>query len=116
MLLFEYISFFLLVFTSLVGIFSIVRIITEWIYDDNTDLHTISILPLKPNEERVEMLLRSFFSKNEGNVIILDLGIDEKTIEIIKHIKGKRENVAIVKNDELKSYLDNNISSLKFNE
>ncbi|MEG0691668.1 MAG: hypothetical protein RR444_01140 [Oscillospiraceae bacterium] len=37
MVLFEYISFFLLIFTSLVGIFSIVKAITEWVFGDSTD-------------------------------------------------------------------------------
>ncbi len=106
MLLFEYISFFLLIFTSLVGIFSIVRGITEWIYDDYTQLSPISILQLKEHDEKFEMSLRSFLRKTNGPIIIVDLGLDDEMLAIIQKIKGNREDISIVKDFELHDALN----------
>ncbi|MFZ2539284.1 MAG: hypothetical protein WAX04_10335 [Oscillospiraceae bacterium] len=106
MLLFEYLSFFLLIFTSLVGIFAIVKTINEWIFDDNTQLLPISILQIKEHDDRIEMLLRSFLRKTDGPVIIVDLGIDEEMLTIIQTIKGNGENVSIVKDFELQDALN----------
>lgn len=106
MVLFEYLSFFLLIFTSLVGIFSIVRAIADWVYGDSSELKPVSILRISGEDDRIEMLIRGFFSKTDGEIIIVDTGCNEEMLKKINIIKGNRENVWLLKKDELQSKLD----------
>lgn len=101
MMLFEYLSFFLFIFTSLVGIFYIVKIITDWIFDENEQLCPILLIGMREHDDKLEMSLRSFLAKNNGQIILVDFGVDAQMLEIIQALKGDRENITIVKDYEL---------------
>ncbi|MEG0691669.1 MAG: hypothetical protein RR444_01145 [Oscillospiraceae bacterium] len=67
---------------------------------------TAQILRLKDHDDKIEMLLRSFFSKTDGEIIIVDLGLDQEMLTAINMVKGNRSNVSIVKQDELQNALN----------
>ena len=105
MVVFEYISFFLMVFTSLVGIFSLVHMITEWMFDDIQEFRAVSFLQLKDSDDKTELLLRSYFKNNAGKIVIVDEGLDEAMLQLIEVAKGTRNNIIVIKQDELQNVI-----------
>lgn len=100
-MLFEYIAFFILLFTSLIGIFSIVKVITEWIFDDSEIMKKIIILPLYKSDDRFEMMLKTFLVNNKGVIYLVDMGLDEETTAIVEDMIKNYSEVKLINASEL---------------
>lgn len=107
-MLFEYIAFFILLFTSLIGIFAIVKVITEWIFDDSEIMKRVIILPLYKSDDRFLMMLKTFLTNNKGTIFLLDKGLDEQTLTGVKNMIEDYSEVKLISESEL----SNNVISV----
>lgn len=101
----EAIGLFVLIFTSLVGIFTLVRLLAEKLLDGAPEEEVISILPVKGHEERVEYLLRALSEKARHKIIVADFGMDEETREIVLRMKAEFQNFNLLDENELDDYI-----------
>lgn len=74
----EYISLIFLVFTSLIGIYSIANCITNIFFSSIYTKSVVKFLPLKGDVENVDIVVVNLLD-DYGNLIIIDYGINEKT-------------------------------------
>lgn len=101
----ESIGLFVLVFTSLVGIFTLVRLLTDWVYRDAPEEDVISILPLKGHEERIEYLIRGLSAHSQHKIIVADFGMDQETRDIVLRLKAEHQNLCVLQENELDDYI-----------
>lgn len=101
----EAIGLFVLIFTSLVGIFTLVRLLSERLLDGAPEEEVISILPIKGHEERVEYLLRALSEKSHHKIIVADFGMDEETRGIVLRMRAEHQNLNVLDENELDDYI-----------
>lgn len=109
MILGQYIGLFVLLFTSLVGIFTLARLLWTRILEKADMEKSVTLLPLHGREEQIEYLLRNLGEK-EGQIIALDLGADQETLDIVRRFQLGKKKLSLLKKEELLSYLEDNVS------
>ena len=100
----EALALFFLIFTSLFGIISLIRILASRIFERNIPEKTVSVLPVEGHEDRIEWILRGLLSEKGKRVAVLDLGMDRETREIAGRIAESNPTLAIVELDGVSDF------------
>ena len=101
----EALTLFFLIFTSLFGIISIIRLLAVRIFERNIQDKAVTVLPVKGHEERIEWILRSLLSEREHRqVAVLDLGMDSETRELAGKLAGTHPSLILVDRDSISDY------------
>lgn len=74
----EYISLMFLVFTSLIGIYSIAHCITTTFFTSVYNKNVINILPLKGEIENIDIIICNLLD-DYGNIVLVDYGLNSVT-------------------------------------
>ncbi len=101
----EAIGLFVLIFTSLVGIFTLIRLLCDGLFGGAAEEDVITILPLKGHTEKTEYILRALMSRANHRIIVADFGMDEETREIVRKLKAERQNLSLLDENELEDYI-----------
>lgn len=101
----EYILFFFIFSTSLIGMIEVIKTIAEVLFFKKSSRKTLSILPLDQLSEEIEYLIRGALFKTDGQLIVVDMGINESGYSVINKLMEEYARIFVVKQDELCSYL-----------
>lgn len=74
----EYISLMFMVFTSLIGIYSIASFITNLFFSSEYTKNIIKVLPIKGEIENIGILICNLLD-DHGSIILVDCGLTEQT-------------------------------------
>lgn len=103
----EALTLFFLIFTSLIGIISLIRLLAAWVFERNIQDKAVIVLPVKGHEERIEWIVRSLLSEREHRkVAVLDLGMDSETLEITSKLAGTHTSLVLLDRDGVLDYLE----------
>lgn len=97
----DYISFFVLVFTSIIGILEIARMTYQLLFDKNIigTSDTVSITIDKKNAFMAEYIVRGALEKTSGKVVILYEGVncaDPQAKEVLNRMKEQNSRVIML--------------------
>ncbi len=104
-LFFEGVGLFVLIFTSLWGIFSLARLLVKQLWEDTAEKRIFSVLPLFRGEEDAEYLLRILEKRTGGEALAVDFGMDKGTREIVLRRQAERRDFLLLTEEELPRYL-----------
>lgn len=102
----QVISLFFLLFTSLFGICSLVRLLCMQLFDRRYDERAVILLPLRGKEENAEYILRGYLQKPNFQVAVLDLGMEDSTRAAVVRLAEARPGLVLLSKETLDGYLD----------
>lgn len=100
----EYISLFILLFTSLVGILEISHIFSEKLFCKKSDDESYITIPLYGENEKLEYVLRCATLKTDHSVILLNCGLNNEQIAKAQQIAKTFDKVKFMDIDEMSRY------------
>ncbi|MCI8407470.1 MAG: glycosyltransferase family 2 protein [Oscillospiraceae bacterium] len=95
---------FFLIFTSLVGVFTLLRLLAGGLLGAPPEESVISILPMRGREERAEYLLRSL-ARQGSRILVADFGMDEETRAVVTRLQAEQTNLRLLDEEELEACL-----------
>ncbi len=101
----NYICFFLILFTSIIGTIEIVKMAVELLFNKKLSNNAISILPIKDCSDQLEYIIRGALLKTDGKLIVVDMGVSDNDYTILDRLKNECSRIFIVKKDELYQYI-----------
>ncbi|MEG1996605.1 MAG: hypothetical protein RR036_03750 [Oscillospiraceae bacterium] len=96
----EIISWAFVVFTSLIGIFSIAFAFFEKMLCASSSKDAVMLLPISGHNENVEYIVRSITAKTNTKVFIIDMGIDYETQQICNVLSNNIKAISFLKKDD----------------
>ena len=101
----ELFSLFFLIFTSLYGIISLIRLLAKRLFDKNKLANAVFLLPLKGHEEEIEYILRGLSLRGGGKIAVVDFGMDPETLEIVRQISEEDRKLSLLDAGAVPDYL-----------
>lgn len=101
----NYVLFFAIFFTCVIGLFEILKTLYVTFFFHRIKTKTIALLPLSSATEDIEYFIRGALLKTEGQLIIVDMGMNETECNIISRLNERYHRIAIVKQEELCKYI-----------
>ena len=102
---FQLFSLFFLIFTSLYGIISFIRLLVKRLFDKNKLVNAVFLLPLKGHEEEIEYILRGLCLRGSEKIVIVDFGMDRETREIVRQISEEDRKLSLLDAGAVPDYL-----------
>lgn len=98
-------SLFFLLFTSLFGIYSCIRLLCGRMFDQNYDEKAALVLPVSGKVENLEYILRGYLQKRNFRIAVVDYGMDGENREMVSRLAARRPNLSLLTREELPVYL-----------
>ena len=102
----EYVSLFVLIFTSLVGIFYIADKISQAIFIRPCRKKGVLVVPFHGKVINIEQVISYILKDNINKIIIWDMGLDNETKEILQKRIRNSNNIEVFDSDQLKNFFD----------
>lgn len=100
-MLFEAVSLFFLIFTSLVGVTALLKLLFESLFGSEPD-RLLHVFPISGEEPGVEYVLRGLLARTGGPIAVLDCGMNEEKRDIVRAlIRRYGERLVLLGPDEL---------------
>ena len=108
----------IIVFLCSLGVFYVINLLQNFIFDDSTDFKKyskIKVVPLSGRVENLEYLIRKHFAKNKRKkrfkhtkLIFIDTGVDKETNNILKKMR-KTYNFTICEKSKIYDTIKKNL-------
>lgn len=100
-MLFEAVSLFFLIFTSLAGVTALLKLLFESLFGGEPD-RLLHVFPVSDGEPGVEYVLRGLLARTGGPVAVLDCGMDAERQEIVRALARRYgERLVLLRPEEL---------------
>lgn len=100
-----YISLFFMIFTSLIGIHTLVKAVTKRIFDKSKTRHYLRILPLRGETEELECVIRDALDEEEP-LVIIDCGLSDEAKSTVWRMHEDNPALGIITPELLKEYVE----------
>lgn len=100
-----YFSLFFMIFTSLVGIHTLVNLAVKRLFDKKGEISPLKLLPVKGESEELEYIIRTSLVEDE-QLTVIDCGLSEQARAAIWRMKEDNPKLLIITSDLLKEYVE----------
>jgi len=115
----EFIFYILVSFFAIYGFVQVVIYIMDFIYDVKVlkDKIIYTVVAVKDEEETVESVAKSLLIKSlkndsgvaDNRVVIIDMGSEDKTVEMLKLMEAEKKGLNVLSKEELYKELEKSI-------
>ena len=104
-MLFEAVSLFFLIFTSLFGVASLLKLLFESLFGKNLD-RILTVLAAHGREPGLECILRGQLRRATRPVAVVDFGMEEETRQIVDRLMLENDCLYLLAPEELAAWAE----------
>lgn len=102
----EWISLAILLFFSLVGMFTLSNWLIDRCYETPQEGQLVTLYRMEGESDCVESHLRALLRNREGRVIVVDDGVGDNSRKVLERMSSEHPRLSMVAGNELPAYLE----------